>query len=167
MALKTCWKALSNNFFSKQQKLLRLLITSWRYWVWIFLVQCLVQTFWRNRIVTEYPLKPWKSPELLFSANCFTSLWISRCFVRLPFCLYLLPHIEQLNGFSPVWILTWTFWFPLSIKPLPHTASVRLLPCVDFYVSVNIHSTKNNSSSWDTWMAFHICETSCESSTAP
>ena len=41
--------------------------------------------------------------------NGFSSVWILSCFLRLLDCLNDLSHFEQLNGFSPVWILSWVF----------------------------------------------------------
>ena len=52
--------------------------------------------------------------------NGFSSVWILSWVFKLPFCVKVLSHFEQLNGFSSVCILSWVFKLPSCVKVLSH-----------------------------------------------
>ena len=63
--------------------------------------------------------------------NSFSPVWLLICTVRLPFMLNLFPHSEQLNGFSPVWILICTVRLPFLLNLLPHSEHTKcFLSCM-------------------------------------
>ena len=52
--------------------------------------------------------------------NGFSLVWILSCFLRLLESLNALLHFEQLKGFSPVWILSLVFKWPAWLNVLSH-----------------------------------------------
>ena len=68
----------------------------------------------------------------------FASVGSSGFLVKLKVLLNALSNLEQVNGFSPVWVILWTFKLPLSLNALSHLEKASLL-CVTFHVSSNDH----------------------------
>ena len=56
----------------------------------------------------------------LEQANGFSPVWILTCICKLQFSVNDLSQLEQANGFSPVWLLSCFFNLPFYEKDLSH-----------------------------------------------
>ena len=52
----------------------------------------------------------------LEQANGFPPVWILSCSLRMPLQLNVLSYFQQVNCFSPKWILSWRFKVPLCLN---------------------------------------------------
>ena len=53
--------------------------------------------------------------------NGFSTVWILSFIFKFPGSLKFLSHFEHLNGFSPAWILTWQSNLPFVVNALLHS----------------------------------------------
>ena len=65
--------------------------------------------------------------------NGFSPAWILSCFFKSPDMVNFFSHSEQLNGFSPVCILSWIFSWLVVVHDLPHIEQLNGILKVGLY----------------------------------